>query len=333
VLVDREGLGDALLKLPFLRAIARGFPGRPIWWLATHQTAMEDDLKPWVSTLLERVVSHADLTQPVRAVVPRLRRLPAFELVFDTRTRVMTVLAARMFLRHRGFYACLPGFALSDRPPPGRWTRPRGIAARALSMAEAALGGPVDWRGTLDAPPAAQELAARLLPAGPRYVGLAPGSREARKNWPLDSWIALAGKLAANGAVPVLLIGPQEREVLDRLREAVPGALFPEATAFDPTLGFTRLQRAVALCRRLAAAVANDSGVGHLLGAIGTPLVSLFGPSDAARWAPFTACGVVVRAQDFGGSGMDAIPVDAAMRAIEQVLGRRDGMGSGPAVG
>jgi len=38
VLVEREGLGDVLLKLPLLRAIARGFPNTPIWWISTHQT-------------------------------------------------------------------------------------------------------------------------------------------------------------------------------------------------------------------------------------------------------------------------------------------------------
>src|SRR5262249_15503686 len=31
VLVEREGLGDVLLKLPLLRAIARGFPEYPVW--------------------------------------------------------------------------------------------------------------------------------------------------------------------------------------------------------------------------------------------------------------------------------------------------------------
>ena len=321
VLVDREGLGDALLKIPFLRAVRRAFPGHRIWWIATHQTAMEDDLAPWVAPLLDRVISQAGLTSPDREIIPRLRALPPFDLVFDSRSRGMTVLLARRYLKHRGFYACLPGFLLSDRLPPGRWTRPNGIAARMLTMVEAATGRAADWKGTFDVSAAAQQLAAERLPDGPRYVGLAPGSREVRKNWPLERYTALAIALAAKGYAPAFLIGPQERAWLETLRAVVPQALFPEAEPVDPALGIGRLEFAIALGRRLTAIVANDSGVGHLMAAIGTPLVSLFGPSDAKRWAPFGERVIIVRAQDFGGETMESIPVEAVSDAIDRLLG------------
>ena len=83
VLVDREGLGDSLLKFPFLRAIRRGFPGRPVWWIATHQTSMANELAPFVTTLIDRVVDHAGLTGRSREVRDRLRQLPPFEMVFE----------------------------------------------------------------------------------------------------------------------------------------------------------------------------------------------------------------------------------------------------------
>jgi ADP-heptose:LPS heptosyltransferase len=319
VLVDREGLGDCLLKLPFLRAIRRGFPGRPVWWIATHQTSMADELAPFMTTLIDRVVDHAGLTGRSRAVRDRLRALPPFDLVFDSRTHVPSVLLARALLTHDGFFACLPGYVLSTRRPPSRWTRPRNIAERMLSLAEAALGRPGDWQGTLEVSPAARALAAQRLPPGPRYVGLAIGSREARKNWPMERYVALAQALHAGGRTPVFLIGPQEREALSQLRNAVPSALFPEAVPVDPALGMVRLELAIALCHRLSAAVANDSGIGHVMGAVGTPLVTLFGPTDAARWAPFTSAGIIVRAQEFGGEAMDAIPVDAVLRAVARL--------------
>ena len=325
VLVDREGLGDCLLKIPFLRAVRRAFPGHRLWWIATHQTAMEDDLAPWVAPLIDRVIAHAGLTSPDREIIPRLRALPPFDLVFDARSRFMTVLLARCFLEHRGFYACLPGFMLSDRLPPGRFTRPNSIAARMLTMIEAATGRAADWKGTFDVSAPAQRLAAERLPDGARYVGLAPGSREVRKNWPLDRYMALAQALAAKGYAPAFLIGPQERDWLATLRAGVPQALFPEAEPVDPALGIGRLEFAIALGRRLTATVANDSGIGHLMAAIGTPLVSLFGPSDAERWAPFGERCIIVRARDFGGDTMEAIPVDAVSRAVDELLVNRRG--------
>ncbi len=327
VLVDREGLGDALLKVPFLRAVRRAFPAHRIWWIATHQTAMEDDLAPWVAPMLDRVIANAGLANSNRDIIARLRRLPRFDLVFDSRTRFTTVLLARWCLKHRGYFTCTPGFLLSSRLPPDRWTRPRGVAERMLAMVEAASGRPADWRGTFEVSQAAQQLAAARLPDGVRYVGLAPGSREVRKNWPLERFIALAlaPALTATGCVPVFLIGPQEKEWLARLRAEVPQALFPEAEPVDPALRVARLEFAIALGRRLAATVANDSGVGHLMAAIGTPLVSLFGPSDARRWAPFGERCVIVRAQEFGGDTMEAIPVDAVGKAVARVLGGASG--------
>lgn len=320
VLVDREGLGDCLLKIPFLRAVRRAFPEHRLWWIATHQTAMEDDLAPWVAPLIDRVIAHAGLTSPDREIIPRLKRLPPFDLVFDARSRFMTVLLARCFLKHRGFYACLPGFMLSDAFPPSRFTRPHGIAARMLTMVEAATGRAADWKGTFNVSAPAQRLAAERLPDGARYVGLAPGSREVRKNWPLKRYMALATALAGKGYAPAFLIGPQERDWLATLREGVPQALFPEAEPVDPALGVGRLEFAIALGRRLTATVANDSGIGHLMAAIGTPLVSLFGPSDAARWAPFGERVVIMRARDFGGETMEAIPVEAVSEAVNRLL-------------
>src|SRR5262249_11150373 len=154
------------------------FPEHRIWWIATHQTAMEEDLAPWAAPLLDRVIANSGLTSPNRKIIPRLRRLPSFDLVFDSRTRFATVLLARHYLKHQGFDACMPGFLLSDRLPPHRWKRPKGIAERMLTMIEAATGRTAHWQGTLDIRAAAQRIAAERLPEGPRYLGLAPGSRE-----------------------------------------------------------------------------------------------------------------------------------------------------------
>jgi hypothetical protein len=47
---------------------------------------------------------------------------------------------------------------------------------------------------------------------------------------------------------------------------------------------------------------------------------SVFGPSDAERWAPFGERCIVVRAQEFGAETMESIPVDAVSNAVAQLL-------------
>src|SRR5205085_5885205 len=106
----------------------------------------------------------------------------------------------------------------------------------------------------------AEQLAATHLPAGQTYVGLAVGSREARKNWSLANFSALALALERAGRIPVFLIGPQERALVATLRASAPTALFLDTDPTDHALKLRPLELAMAIGRRLTAAVANDSG-------------------------------------------------------------------------
>jgi ADP-heptose:LPS heptosyltransferase len=318
VLVDREGLGDALLKVPFLRAVARGFPGQPVWWIARHQTAMAGPLRSFLPGALAEVREQVGLGGSWHDVRRELRGFPAFSLVFDMRTRIASIWRARRYLTWDRFLCCLPAYLLSGARPPGRLTRPRHIGERALSLVEAALGAPADPSGELACTPKAMATARSILPDGPVYVGLAVGSREARKNWPLDRFITLAEGLAESGFVPVLLLGPQESDCARELRYAASHLPLVDFMRFPTELN--RLDAAIALAGRLTVVVANDSGMGHLFGAAGRPVVSLFGPTDPRRWAPFAPIQRTLRAQDFGGHAMELIQPEAVLHAIKETI-------------
>jgi ADP-heptose:LPS heptosyltransferase len=320
VLVEREGLGDVLLKLPLLRAVARGFPETPIWWISTHQTDMAGPLRQFLPGELAVVKEHAKLGKPLRQAAPRLRELPAFSLIFDTRSRIANVWLARQMLPHEKFFCCLPGYLFSSARPPGRFARPRHIGERALSLAQAALGERADGSGSLEATPAARQAAQAVLPDGPRYVGLGLGSREQRKNWPIANFAELAHMLSGRGMAPVLLLGPREIERAQAIRAAVPA--FTSVDLTRSSAGTGSFDFTIAVAERLAVVVANDSGTGHLFGAAGRPIVSLFGPTDPRRWAPFAPLRKSVWAREFGGKAMECIPPEAVTAAVEEILDR-----------
>jgi ADP-heptose:LPS heptosyltransferase len=127
--------------------------------------------------------------------------------------------------------------------------------------------------------------------------------------------MAVARHQAERGRVPVVLLGPAERQWEAAVRSAVPGALLPDLGDDVPEGGPTLT---VALGGRVAAAVANCSGAGHLLAAGGAPMVSLFGPTRPEKYAPFSRALVVVAAQDHGSTAMEAIPVEAVLDALER---------------
>lgn len=318
VLADREGLGDVMLKAPFLRALRRAYPAHEVWWIADHQSDMAGDLRAIVGQGVARVITHAALNGRPGSVWPRLRALPPFAKVFDSRTMVSDVAMARFGLRHDGFYCCLSGYVLCDGVPPSR-TRPRHIAERMLSLIHCATGRAADASGWLEASPSARDAARRSLPDGPIYVGIAPGSRQQAKNWPLDNYLQTARALFGLGVTPVFLLGPFEQHA----KAAVEGAGGAIALEAAPNVSQREaLDLLIAQGQRLSLLIANDNGVGHLLGAAGAPVVSLFGPTDPARWAPVAPANRILRARDYSSrSDIAAIPVGDVVEAAMAMLG------------
>ncbi len=49
-------------------------------------------------------------------------------------------------------------------------------------------------------------------------------------------------------------------------------------------------------------------------------MVSLFAPTDAAKFAPYTPDLTAIRGQDFGADGIEAIPLDAVSDAVDARL-------------
>jgi ADP-heptose:LPS heptosyltransferase len=81
-----------------------------------------------------------------------------------------------------------------------------------------------------------------------------------------------------------VLWGPGE----EALARAVVGASSGAAQLAPPT----EIGDLIALCRRASLLISGDTGPLHIAAAVGTPIVSLFGPTDPARngpWSPLDA--------------------------------------------
>ena len=67
-----------------------------------------------------------------------------------------------------------------------------------------------------------------------------------------------------------------------------------------------------ALLQDAALMVSNDTGPGHIAAAVGTPLVSVLGPSDPALWRPWGPSAQIVQAAPGAGVWPDIAQVQAA---------------------
>ena len=306
-------IGDCIMKLPFIGAVRHSFPDARITWLAGGHSYFAGVLKTDLEGLLDEVLTHTGIAVRNSDLLTTWRPLEgrAFDLIIDTQRNPFRTMVLRR-IRHRVFISSAANYLLSDRRPPRPWKRPAALIDELLELVSLAAGKTARPAPKLLSSPQFLSAAETLLPAGPTYVGLAPGAGKKSKCWPLDNFIAVARAQAEQGRVPVFLLGPQEQDWLQTLRRAAPDARFPDTSAPGPQL-------VVALADRLAAAVANDSGTGHMLAAGGARLVSLVHkPRKALKFRPATPHLIQIRAQEFDSDDMASIPVEAVLSAIEK---------------
>ncbi|MEO5374787.1 MAG: glycosyltransferase family 9 protein [Alphaproteobacteria bacterium] len=322
VYVGLDRVGDALLKLPFVRGLRQRFPGARITWVAGRDTSVYASvMKPVVAGLIDEVIEKADLGLHPRELLGRSLGGRRFDLIIDTQ-RVGLASLILWRIPHQRFISPFGQFMLSSRRPPRGYRFPKLMVRQLLDLLELAGDHQVPTPATIEITidDALDQAAASLLPPGPVYVGFAPGAGGRPKCWPLDRFVAAAKAGTERGRVPVFLIGPQELDWVEPLRSALPGALFPlQVEGMRERFGFSPLFT-IALGRRLAASLSNDSGVGHMLAASGTPLVSLFGPTSPQKFTPMTRDLTILSAQTWGGRDMSLIPVAAVVEAMEQTL-------------
>jgi len=106
-------------------------------------------------------------------------------------------------------------------------------------------------------------------------VLLNPGAQNPAKRWPAERFARLADVLTRDADAQVAVTGsPREREVL---RAVVRSAHSPVVDLTEHGLTLGALKGVVAAADLL---VTNDTGPRHLAAALGTPAVTLFGPTD-----------------------------------------------------
>jgi heptosyltransferase-2 len=141
---------------------------------------------------------------------------------------------------------------------------------------------------------ARQQGRARLLSAGARenvpWIAFAPGAAYgAAKCWPADRYAALADRLIAAFDATVILFGaPEEAGMAARLASAMRQRPLN-------LVGSTRASELPGLLACCQLFIGNDSGAMHVAGAVGLPVVAIFGPTDPEGTRPMTPRFTLVR--------------------------------------
>ncbi len=102
---------------------------------------------------------------------------------------------------------------------------------------------------------------------GRKTIAIAPGTAWETKRYPLFDKVA---EILTEKGFSIVAVGTEsEKELCKSIMEKANGIIFT---------GKTILQTA-ALFTKVSALIANDSGAGHIASGVGTPVISIFGPT------------------------------------------------------
>ncbi len=135
-------------------------------------------------------------------------------------------------------------------------------------------------------------------------VVLIPTAGRSEKQWPVDRFRELAGRI---GQKMLIAWGPGESAVA----EAIGAELAPK----------TSLRELARILRDASLVIGGDTGPLHLAAALGTRVVGLYGPTNPARNGPYGQIANCVETFTSTKS-MHDIGVDAVMRKAEEVLAK-----------
>ena len=287
LIVRLGALGDVIHGIPVAAALRRAFPIARVDWLVDPRYLELLGCVPAIDHVI--ALDPANGFAAVRTAVRHLRR-QRYTVAFDLQGLIKSAVLARLAGGQRTV-----GFARAQlREPVAHFLYTTSIDAAGATHVinqNLALLSAVGMTGdTIDMPlnvPSSAASAQVSRQFGTDYIVLNAGAAWPNKRWPPERFGAVAAALHTRVGLPsVVLWGPGEQDLASAIVAASSGA----ATAAPRT----SIVEMLAIVKGARLVVSGDTGPVHLAGAVGTPVVGLYGPTDPLRNGPWSADDVVV---------------------------------------
>jgi heptosyltransferase II len=271
-------VGDTVMATPVLRAAREALPHARI--VAVLRPGLDEILRglPWIDATIACPMKGLGGVWRLGAVLRSAKPDAVIALPNSFRAALgMRLSGAGIRV---GYDRDHRGWLLTHRFAPPPREKPIAMVEHYAQLAEFAFGvQAIDRRIALKTAPEEHAAADRLL-EGVRqpFVLLNPGANRADKRWPAERFAAVADALAASRGVEVVVTGaPSETDIVSAVIAAAKTPIVSLAVRG------VRLGSLKAVIERAALVITNDTGPRHFAAALGTPVVTLFGPTDH-RW-------------------------------------------------
>jgi lipopolysaccharide heptosyltransferase I len=338
LIVKLGSIGDIVHTIPCLSALRQRFPDARIDWLV--ESRCRDILldNPHIDQLLEvdtlrwrrRLFSPATWRQ-IRASIRGIRS-HRYDVVFDFQGLVKSGVCSRLARSPRriGFGRRHLREPLSSLFTNEHVAAPDGrchVIDKNLSLLKTVGIETREWSFPIEVPRDLEEQSTEQLAAMElsEFVAINPGGGWPTKRWSSESYGKLAAELDREWNLKSLVFwGPSEEAMAGRVAETSSGA----ARVAPPTT----LRELIAYLKKARLFVGGDTGPFHIAGALGIPVVGLFGPSDPVVNGPMGSDDRVVwksvpcspcykrRCPGYGTVCMTSIEVDEVLDVVRTRL-------------
>ena len=138
------------------------------------------------------------------------------------------------------------------------------------------------------------------------------GNLYRKKSWSIYKFVSLANKIVSRNLTPVFFIEKDNLELIEKVKNQVPTALFPE---LNSDLSCPAL--VTALASRLDKAISIDNGIMHMIALANIPMIVLFGPTNSEKFAPKNDTIKILDSKIIHDTkDIDAIEVDEVLKLI-----------------
>ena len=274
------GLGDSIQLFSLILSLQNHFKNAQFFYLSAHSNHYDDRLK-------EYNIKVNDLELNLKCFGFRWwhflcaknkfqKNLDKIDLIIDLQSKLRNSLILKR-LPHKNFYSTTLGGVLNSKKIIFKSKNHLTNLNLFLNENIKEISFKIN---TL--PKTILNEAEKLLP-NKNYIGLSltQGNKYRKKTWSIYKFISLANKITIKNKVPVFFIEKNKIEIIEKIKNQVPAAIFPE---MQSDLSCPAL--VTALSAKLDMAVSIDNGVMHMMGLANIPMVVLFGPTNSEKFSP-----------------------------------------------
>ena len=299
LIVRTDRIGDVVLSTPVIKATRSVFPDAFIAMMVSHQTREIVEGNPSLNEVIvyDKKVKDKGFLKSLIFILRLKKKKFDLALILHSTTRINLICFLAGIPKRVGYKKGKLDFLLTDKL---EYTKRFGkkheseysldiLRFLGLKVENPGLFVPVRKKNEESVNNLLKEYG---LKKEEKFIVIHPGASSVSKMWPQEKFAKLADLLIEKFKIPVILISsPDQVEIGEKVKKSMKNkVLF--------LCGRTSLGELVALFKKTALFISNDSGPVHIACSMGTPIISIFGRNEKGlspeRWCPLGSKDVVI---------------------------------------